>query len=176
MDPNKPPFLRKILKIHIAYTLSQTKSVLHIELHGNRFSRSPVMPAQTDTQTHRHTDTQTDRQTKKNFKNLIFVLSALNYTCWYDLFLKNRKLQEIFGLQIYIYKDKDFTQLYVAVQRGIAFDFPAGIWAISGCHRQPPCCGRHLGERHCISTVRPSRILTSSLRVLLHFFYIENIV
>ena len=36
---------------------------------------------------------------------MIFVFSALNYTCWYDLFLKNRKLQEIFGLQIYIYKD-----------------------------------------------------------------------
>ena len=42
---------------------------------------------------------------KKNPKNVIFVFSALNYTCWYDLFLKNRKLQEIFGLQIYIYKD-----------------------------------------------------------------------
>ena len=26
--PNKPPFLRKILKIHISYTLSQTKPVL----------------------------------------------------------------------------------------------------------------------------------------------------
>ena len=25
------------------------------------------------------------------------------WSCWYDLFLKNRKLQEIFGLQIYIY-------------------------------------------------------------------------
>ena len=36
---------------------------------------------------------------------MIFVFSALNYTCWYDLFKKNRKLQEIFGLQIYIYKD-----------------------------------------------------------------------
>ena len=67
--PNKPPFLRKILKIHIAYTLSQTKAVLHTEFHGNRFSRSPVMPAQTDRhtdrQTHRQTDTQTDRQTHR---------------------------------------------------------------------------------------------------------------
>ena len=56
---NKPPFLRQILKIHIAYTLSQNKPVLHTEFHGNRFSRSLVMPAQRDTQTH----TQTDRQT-----------------------------------------------------------------------------------------------------------------
>ena len=102
--PNKPPFLRKILKIHIAYTLGENKSVLHTEFHGNRFSRSPVMPAQTDRHTHtdRQTHTQTDRQTKKNFKNVIFVFSALNYTCWYNLFLKNRKLQEIFGLQIYL--------------------------------------------------------------------------
>ena len=73
--PNKPPFLRKILKIHIAYTLSQTKPVLHTEFHGNRFSRSPVMPAQADRQTDRHTDRQTD---KNNFKNVIFVFSALN--------------------------------------------------------------------------------------------------
>ena len=58
--------------------------MLHTEFHGNRFSRSPVMPAQT----HRHTDRHTDRQTKKNFKNVIFVFSTLNYTCWYDLFLK----------------------------------------------------------------------------------------
>ena len=105
LGPNKPPFLRKILKIHIAYTLSQNKPVLHTEFHGNRFSRSSVMPAQT------HTDTQTDRQTKKNFKNVIFVFSALNYTDWHDLFLKNRKLQEIFGLQICIYKDKDYSYL-----------------------------------------------------------------
>ena len=84
------------MKIHIAYTLSETKPALHTEFHGNRFSRSPVMPAQTD------------RQTKKNFKNVIFVFSTLNYTCWYDLFLKNRKLQEILGLQIYIYKDYHF--------------------------------------------------------------------
>ena len=90
--PNKPPFLRKILKNHIAYTLSHNKSMLHTEFHGNRLSRSPVMPAQTDT----HTDRQTD-------KNVIFVFSALNYTCWCDLFYKNRKLQEIFDLQIYIY-------------------------------------------------------------------------
>ena len=95
------------MKIHIAYTLSQTKPVLHAEFHGNRFSRSPVMPAkQTDRHTHRQTDTQTDTQTaKKNFKNVIFVFSALNYTCWYDLFLKNRKLQEIFYLQITVNKD-----------------------------------------------------------------------
>ena len=73
---NKPSFLRKILKIHIAYTLSQNKPMLH----GNRFSRSPVMPAQTDRHTH--------RQTKKNFKNMIFVFSALIYICWYDLFKK----------------------------------------------------------------------------------------
>ena len=51
-----------ILKIHIAYTLSQTKPVLHTEVHGNLFSRFPVMPAQTDTQTHTQTDRQTDRQ------------------------------------------------------------------------------------------------------------------
>ena len=38
---------------------------------------------------------QTDKETKRNSKNVIFVSSALNYTCWYDLFLKNRKLQEI---------------------------------------------------------------------------------
>ena len=63
---------------------------------------------QTDTQTHRHTD----RQTKKNLKNVVFVFSALNYTCWYDLFLKNRKLQEIFGLQIYIYIYKDIDIYY----------------------------------------------------------------
>ena len=71
------------------------------------------MPVQTDrqtdrqTDTHTHTHTQTDRQTKKNLKNVIFIFSALNYKCWNDLFLKNRKLQEIFGLQIYIYKDKE---------------------------------------------------------------------
>ena len=29
--------------------------------------------------------------------------SPPNYTYWYNLFLKSRKLQEIFGLQIYIY-------------------------------------------------------------------------
>ena len=51
--PNKLPFLIKILKIHIAYTLSQSKPVLHTEFHGNRFSRSPVMPPQTYTQTDR---------------------------------------------------------------------------------------------------------------------------
>ena len=77
-DPNKPLFLTKILKTHIADTLSQNKPVLHTEFRENRFSRSPVMPAQTDTQT--------DRQTKKNLKSMIFVFSALNYTCWYDLF------------------------------------------------------------------------------------------
>ena len=51
--PNKLPFLRKISKIHIAYTLSQNKPVLglHTEFHGNRFSRSQVMPAQTDGRT-----------------------------------------------------------------------------------------------------------------------------
>ena len=75
--PNKPPFLRKILKIHIAYTLSHTKPVLHTEFHGNRLSRSPVMPAQTDRQTHRQThrqtDTQTDTQTdKKEFQKCDF--------------------------------------------------------------------------------------------------------
>ena len=79
------------------------------------------MPAQTDRQTHTqtHTDRQTDRQTKKNFKNVIFVFSALNYTCWYDLFFKNRKLQEIFGLQIYIYKDYTETseQVWTGVRR-----------------------------------------------------------
>ena len=60
--PNKPPFLRKILKIHIAYTLRQTKPVLYTKFHGNRFSSSPVMPAQTDTQTHGHTNRQTDKK------------------------------------------------------------------------------------------------------------------
>ena len=63
--PNKPPFLRKILKIHIAYTLSLTKPVLHTEFHGNLFSRSPVMPAQTDRQTDRHTDRHTDTLTHR---------------------------------------------------------------------------------------------------------------
>ena len=63
--PNKPPFLRKLLKIHIAYTLRQNIPVLHTEFHGNRFSRSPVMPAQTD----RHTD-------KKEFKKCDFSFSA----------------------------------------------------------------------------------------------------
>ena len=67
--PNKPPFLGKILKIHIAYTLSQNKPASHTEFSENRFSRSPVMPAQTD----RHTDTQTDRQTdKKEFQKCDF--------------------------------------------------------------------------------------------------------
>ena len=65
--------------------------MLHTEFQGNLFSHSP------------------DRQTKKNVKIFILVFSALNYTCWYDLFLKNRKLQEIFGLQIYIYKDMRLT-------------------------------------------------------------------
>ena len=60
------------MKTHIAYTLSQKEPVLHTKFHGNRFSHSPVMPAQTD------------RQKRIS---------------------KNRKLQEIFGLQIYIYKD-----------------------------------------------------------------------
>ena len=42
---------------------------------------------ETDRQRERQTDRQRDdRQTKKNFKNVIFVFSALNYTCWYDLF------------------------------------------------------------------------------------------
>ena len=86
--PNKPLLLRNILKIHIAYILSQNKPVLHTEFHGNRFSRSPVMPVQTD------------RQTKKNLKNVIFVFSVLNYTCWDNLFKKNRKLQEIYALHI----------------------------------------------------------------------------
>ena len=34
--------------------------------------------------------------------------------------------------------------------RDIAFDLPAGTWAISGCHRWLLCCGHHLSERHCI--------------------------
>ena len=76
------------MKIHIAYTPSQNKPVLHTEFRGNRIGRSPVMPAQSDRQ--------------KRVKYVIFLFSALNYTCWYDLFLKNRKLQEIFGLQIYM--------------------------------------------------------------------------
>ena len=45
----------------------------------------------------------------------------------------------------------NFTQLYAAVHWGIAFDLPAGTWAISCCHRQPLCCRRHLSERHCMS-------------------------
>ena len=32
---------------------------------------------------------------------------------------------------------------------GIAFVLPAGTWAISGCHRWPPCYGRHLSEKYC---------------------------
>ena len=48
--PIKHPFLTKILKIHIAYALSQNKPVLHIEFHGNRLGRSQVMPVQTDRQ------------------------------------------------------------------------------------------------------------------------------
>ena len=31
----------------------------------------------------------------------------------YDLFLKNRKLQEIFGLQIYVYKDEFDYNMYI---------------------------------------------------------------
>ena len=78
------------MKIHIAYSLSQMKPVLHREFHGNRFNRSPMMPAQTDTHTHTHTHRHTDRQTKNNFKNVIFVFSALNCTCWYNLFKKSK--------------------------------------------------------------------------------------
>ena len=33
---------------------------------------------------------------------------------------------------------------------GIAFDLPAGTWAISGCYCRSPCYGRHLSEMHCI--------------------------
>ena len=66
------------MKIYIAYTLSQTKPVLHTEFHGNRFSRSPVMPAQTDrqtdTHTHIHTHTQTDRQ--ERISKMWFSFSA----------------------------------------------------------------------------------------------------
>ena len=36
---------------------------------------------------------------------------------------------------------------------GIALDLQAGTWAISDCHRQPPCCVRHLSERHCTWSV-----------------------
>ena len=80
--------------MHIAYTLkSEQTSVTY------RVSWKSVQSFSSDAGPNR----QTDRQTKKNFKNVIFVFSALNYTFWYDLFLKNRKLQEIFGLQIYIY-------------------------------------------------------------------------
>ena len=43
--------------------------MLHTEIHGNRFSRSPVMPAQTDRQTDTHTDRQTD---KKEFQKCDF--------------------------------------------------------------------------------------------------------
>ena len=32
------------------------------------------------------------------------------------------------------------------MQQCIAFDLPARICAISGCHRQPPCYGQHLSE------------------------------
>ena len=32
---------------------------------------------------------------------------------------------------------------------GIAFNLLVGIWAISGCHCQPPCYERHLSEMHC---------------------------
>ena len=61
------------MKIHIAYGLSQAKPVLHTEFHGNPFSRSPVMPAQTDRQTHRQTHRHTDRQTdKKEFQKCDF--------------------------------------------------------------------------------------------------------
>ena len=54
--------LKKILKIHIAYTLSQNKPGLHTEFHENRLSRSPVMLAQAD------------RQTKKNFKYVPLII------------------------------------------------------------------------------------------------------
>ena len=40
---------------------------------------------------------------------------------------------------------------------GIAFDLPAGTWDISGCHRKPPCCVRHLNERHCTIWIKVRR-------------------
>ena len=48
---------------------------------------------------------QTDRQ-KRIPKNVIFVFSALNYRLHVGIiYLRNLKLQEIFDLQIYTYKD-----------------------------------------------------------------------
>ena len=68
-----------------------------------RVSWKSVQPFSSDAGPNRQT--QTDRQTdrQKRISKCDFRFSALNYTCWYDLFLKNLKLQEIFGLQIYIY-------------------------------------------------------------------------
>ena len=43
--------------------------MLDTEFRGNRFSRSPVMPAQTDTQTHTQTHRQAD---KKEFQKCDF--------------------------------------------------------------------------------------------------------
>ena len=45
--PTNPHFLRKIVKIH---TYSKSAQYVTTEFHGNRFSHSPVMPAQTDRQ------------------------------------------------------------------------------------------------------------------------------
>ena len=99
--PNKPPFFRNDFEnSYSLYFKSDQTRVTY------RVSWKSVQPFSSDAGPNRQTDRQTHRQTKKNFKNVIFVFSALNYTCWYDLFLKNRKLQEIFGLRIYIYKDK----------------------------------------------------------------------
>ena len=99
--PNKP-----LYQTRVTYRVSW-KSV-------QPFSSDAGPNRQTDrhtdrqTQTHRQTETDrnTDRQTKNNFKNVIFVFSALTYTYWYDLFLKKSKITRNFWLtDLYIYKD-----------------------------------------------------------------------
>ena len=83
------------MKIHIAYTLSQNKSVLYTEFHENRCSRSPVMPAQTDRQT--------DRQ--KRISKMWFSFSAHLIIHVGTIYFQKSKITNIFGLQIYLYKD-----------------------------------------------------------------------
>ena len=80
------------LQIYIAYTLSKNKSVLHIEFHGNRFSHSPVMPAQTGRQTEK----------KKKIEKMWFSFSVqlIVGLCVDIIYLEKSKITRNFWLTV----------------------------------------------------------------------------
>ena len=108
--PNKPPFLKKDIKN--SYSLYFKSEQIRVTY---RVSWKSVKPFSSDASPNRQTHKQTDRQTKKNFKNVIFVFSALNYTCWCDLFKKIENYKKFLAyrfiyIQIYIQLSRQVTR------------------------------------------------------------------